>query len=86
MTRYAVEFKPSVERALRKLPVEVQKRIVRAIERLGDDPRSPGVVKLAGGENAWRIRIGAYRVVYEMQDRKLVVLALRIAHRKDVYR
>ena len=53
---------------------------------LAHDPRPTGVVKLAGDENLWRIRIGNYRVVYEIHDDRLMVLVLRVAHRKDVYR
>ena len=86
MGRYAVIFKPSADRALRRLAVNMQRRIVQAIERLGDDPRPAGVVKLAGDDNLWRIRIGDYRVVFEIHDDRLVVLVLRVAHRKDVYR
>lgn len=53
---------------------------------LADDPRPTGVVKLAGDDNLWRIRIGNYRVVYEIYDDQLIVLVLRVAHRKDIYR
>ncbi len=84
--RYEILFAPSVERALRKLPTDAQRRIVRAVEALSDDPRPDGVKKLAGDENLWRIRVGDYRIVYEIHDRRLVVLILRVAHRKDVYR
>ena len=86
MREYKVLFKPSAERALRKLPQEVQRRIVGEVATLAYDPRPAGVVKLAGDENLWRIRIGDYRVVYEIHDDRLVVLVLRVAHRKDVYR
>ena len=86
MARYEVFFAPSADRALRRLPVDAQRRIVLAVANLADEPRPPGVVKLAGGENLWRIRLGIYRVVYEIHDDRLVVLVLRVAHRKDVYR
>ena len=84
--RYAISFKPSADRELRRLPVNVQKRIVRAVELLADDPRPAGVVKMAGDDNLWRIRVGTYRIVYEIHDNRLVVLVLRVGHRKDVYR
>jgi mRNA interferase RelE/StbE len=86
MARYKVLVKPSADRALRKLPATVQKRIVVAIAELADDPRPPGAVKLSGEEDLWRIRVGSYRVVYEIRDAMLLVMVLRIAHRKDVYR
>jgi mRNA interferase RelE/StbE len=86
MTEYQVFFKPSAERQLRKLPVDVQRRIVGEVATLAVNPRPSGVVKLTGDENLWRIRIGNYRVVYEIHDDRLVVLVLRVANRKDVYR
>ena len=86
MPRYAVYFKPSADRQLAKLPRDVQRRIVTAVEALADDPRPPGAVKITGDNNLWRIRVGDYRVVYEIRKGRLVVLVLRVAHRKDVYR
>ncbi|NOY29357.1 MAG: type II toxin-antitoxin system RelE/ParE family toxin [Planctomycetes bacterium] len=84
--KYSIVFAPAVLRQLRKLPTRDQKRIVREIELLEDNPRPSGVKKLIGEDNFWRIRIGDYRVVYEIKDAKLLVLVLRIAHRKDIYR
>jgi mRNA interferase RelE/StbE len=86
MREYRVSLKPSAERQLRKLPQDMQRRIVGDVALLARDPRPSGVVKLAGDDNLWRIRIGDYRVVYEIHDDRLVVLVLRVAHRKDVYR
>jgi mRNA interferase RelE/StbE len=83
---FAVEFLPSADRNLRRLTPAVQRRIVAAIEALAVNPRPPGVVKLAGDENLWRIRIGQWRVIYEIHDRRLVVLVVRVGHRKDIYR
>jgi mRNA interferase RelE/StbE len=71
---------------LDKLPHPIRRRIVDALKELRNNPRPTGVVKLAGDENMWRIRIGNYRVVYEIQDDRLIVLILRVAHGKDVYR
>lgn len=86
MAQYKVFFKPSADRQLRKLPVEVQRRIVGEVAALAFNPRPPGVVKLTGDDNLWRIRIGDYRVVYEIHDARLIVLVLRVAKRGDVYR
>ena len=86
MPRYAIEFLPAADRDLRRLALKSQRRIVAAIEELGDDPRPPGVVKLAGADNVWRIRVGQYRVLYEIHDKRLLVLVVRIGHRKDIYR
>lgn len=86
MREYKVLFKSSADRALKKLPHDVQRRIVGEVETLAYDPRPAGVVKLAGDENLWRIRVGNHRVVYEIHDNRPVVLVLRVAHRKDAYR
>jgi mRNA interferase RelE/StbE len=83
---YAVIYKPSADKALRKLPEKVQRRIAAATEALGEDPRPPGSKKLEGADDFWRIRVGLYRVVYTIQDEALIVLVVRVAHRKDVYR
>ncbi len=84
--RYDIYFKPSAERELRRLPEDQQRRLVAEVELLAFDPRPVGVVKMAGAENLWRIRVGRYRVVYEICDREVEILVLRIGHRKDVYR
>ncbi len=65
--KYSIVFAPAALRQLRKLPTRDQKRIVREIETLEDDPRPPGVKKLIGKDDLWRIRIGDYRVVYEIK-------------------
>jgi mRNA interferase RelE/StbE len=83
---HAVQLKPSVDRQLQKLPTNVQRRIVGEMAALAFDPRPAGVVKLAGEENLWRVRVGDYRIVYEVDDKHAVVTVLRVAHRKDVYR
>jgi hypothetical protein len=57
-----------------------------ATAALGDNPRPPGCVKLAGADDLWRIRVGQYRVVYAIREAELLVLVARVAHRRDVYR
>ena len=86
MPSYTVIFKPSADKALRKLPVKVQRRIAAVTDTLADDPRPSGCIKLEGEENLYRIRVGEYRSVYTIQDETLIVLVVRVAHRKDVYR
>ena len=83
---YKVVFKPSADKALSKLPVDIQRRIVAAVDGLAMEPRPAGVVKMAGDDNLWRVRVGEYRIVYEIHDGLLIVLVLRVAHRRDVYR
>jgi mRNA interferase RelE/StbE len=82
---YAVIFKPSAVKQLERLPKLAQRRIVRAIEELADDPWPAGCVKLVGEDNLWRIRVGSYRAVYSIDDDELQVMILRVAHRKDAY-
>lgn len=84
--QYDLIIKPSAERSLDKLSHPIRRRIVDAMKELRNNPRPVGVVKLAGCDNLWRIRIGNYRAVYEIHDDHLLVLVLRIAHRKDIYR
>jgi len=86
MSKYAVLFTKSADSALRKLAVPIQKRITTAVDKLQDSPRPPNCVKLQGEDALWRIRVGDYRVVYAIRDEELIVLIVRIAHRKDVYR
>jgi mRNA interferase RelE/StbE len=84
--QYEIIIKPTAEKSMDKIPWPARRRIADALEGLRSNPRPPGVVKLAGDDNLWRIRIGVYRVVYEIHDARLVVLVLQVAHRKDVYR
>jgi mRNA interferase RelE/StbE len=84
--RYEIIIKPSAEKSLDNIPRPNRRRIADALEELRDNPRPAGVVKLAGTKDLWRIRIGNDRVVYEVHDDRLLVLVLRVAHRKDVYR
>lgn len=83
---YTVLFKPSARASLLKLPGSAQARLIETVDALSLDPRPHGVVKLAGQEALWRIRVGDYRVIYTISDRQLIVLVLRVAHRRDVYR
>jgi len=84
--KYRVVFTKAADRQLGKLSERLQQRLVRAAELLEDDPRSPNAKKLQGEKNLWRVRVGDYRILYEIQNTKLVVLVIRIAHRKDIYR
>ncbi|TXT39351.1 MAG: RelE/StbE family addiction module toxin [Planctomycetota bacterium] len=84
--RYRIDFKPSAAKSFAKLPTDLQKRIVRAVELLADNPRPHGVVKMEGDDNLWRIRVGDFRVVYEIHDSVLLVMVMRVGHRREVYR
>ena len=75
-----------VEKELRWLDATTRKRVVRNILALADNPRPRGVVKLSGIDNLYRIRQGAYRIIYEIRDGELIDLVVMVAHRRDVYR
>jgi mRNA interferase RelE/StbE len=83
---YAIEFVPSARRELHKLPREVQLKLSQHIGSLSLDPHPIGSRKLKGSDELWRIRVGDYRVIYAIQDKILVVLVVRVAHRREVYR
>ena len=71
---------------MRRLDAAILRRIDAAILALADSPRPSGCVKLAGQTNLWRIRIGDYRVLYEINDQALIVVLVSVAHRRDAYR
>jgi mRNA interferase RelE/StbE len=83
--RHSIGFAPTAFRQLKKLDRAVQVRIFAKINRLADDPRPPGCLKLAGRDNVYRLRIGDFRVLYNIVDAKLIVLVLKVGHRRDVY-
>jgi mRNA interferase RelE/StbE len=83
---YAVRVAPSAQRQLRKLDPAARRRVQAAIELLGADPRPPRATRLVGGAGEWRVRTGDYRIIYEIHDEEVVVLVLRVGHRRDVYR
>jgi mRNA interferase RelE/StbE len=83
---YGILIKPAAEKEMDRLSRQIRRRLVDALEGLRHDPRPRGAVKLAGEEDLWRIRVGPYRVVYAIHDDELLVLIVRAAHRKDVYR
>lgn len=85
MSSYRVEFTSAAAKELRKLDTGIRHRLLTGIAGLEGDPRPSGCKKLVGEDNAWRIRIGDYRVLYDIQDEVLVVTVVRVAHRRHVY-
>lgn len=83
---YTVELKRGPEKFLRRQSRRIQRQIISGLRKLQDDPRPPAARKLQGMKNLYRIRTGDYRIVYCVEDDKLVVLVVRIAHRKKVYK
>ena len=83
---YEVRISKAADKELQRLPEKLQKRIVDAAEALEENPRPHGSIKLVGEDDLWRIRVGEYRIVYEIHDDVLIVLVVRIGHRRDIYR
>jgi mRNA interferase RelE/StbE len=82
---FAVRFKASAESELESLDDRLLRRIFERIESLAENPRPPGCKKLKGAANLWRIRIGAYRVVYAVDDTNRLVEVRRVRHRREAY-
>jgi mRNA interferase RelE/StbE len=83
---YEIRFTAAANRELRRLPAQVIRRVVAAIDQLARDPRPHGAKKLAGSQDTYRLRVGDYRVVYIVDDDQQVILITRIRHRKDTYK
>ncbi|HEY4235583.1 MAG TPA: type II toxin-antitoxin system RelE/ParE family toxin [Lacipirellulaceae bacterium] len=83
---YRIDLKPSARDSLAKIPQPGRQRIRKKIDRLAENPRPRGVEKLAGGDELYRIRVGDYRVIYQIHDNALLVLVVRIGGRGDVFR
>jgi mRNA interferase RelE/StbE len=86
VTSYRVTLRPAARRRLAKLDPIISKRIVAALDALAEDPRPPGVRALTGHHGWLRLRVGDWRMVYEVHDNELHVLVIEIAHRREVYR
>ena len=85
MASYRIALTSSAVRELKGLSTHLNARIVPRLENLADHPRPPGCKKLKGGDKEWRIRVGDYRVVYTIDDARLMVEVTRIRHRSEVY-
>ena len=83
--RYTVTLERGPQRALDSLRGDIYHRIIEALRGLADNPRPHGVKKLKGCRDYWRIRVGDYRIIYTIQDDRLLVTVLRIGNRRDVY-
>lgn len=82
---FTVEIDKAALKQLKKLDKPIRLRVFTAIEKLADDPRPPGVRKLQHQEDFWRIRVGNYRVIYEIHDSQLVVFIVHVDHQSSVY-
>jgi mRNA interferase RelE/StbE len=83
--RYSIFFRKSVARDVRRIPKQDLQRILSAIDRLSEDPRPPNSEKLSGLQR-YRLRQGVYRIIYEVSDDRVIVVVVKIGHRKEIYR
>jgi len=86
VAKYEVQFATSAAKEFRSLPPQLKRRVSSTIDSLSQDPRPPGVRKLVGHEHLYRIRVGQYRVVYEIDDEGQFIRVTRIRHRREVHR
>ena len=85
MASYEIEISRTAEKQLKKLSVENQKRVLRSIVNLAEEPHPHGSRTLSGHDDVFRIRVGNYRILYSISGKKLIVIILKIGHRKDIY-
>ncbi len=83
---YQVDLTPASVRQIKKLPSDIQQKVVLKLEELALEPRPDKVVKLEGTASLYRVRLGKYRIVYQIQDELLLVTVVKVAHRREVYR
>ena len=86
MGSFLIEWRKSTKKDLRRIAATEVSKIVAAVTDLANDPRPPGCTKMQGSDLAYRIRIGDYRVIYEIFEDRLVIEVVRVSHRREVYR
>ncbi len=82
---YEVRLAPAAVRQLRTLDPPGRRRVQAAIDLLAEEPRPPGARQLVGGAGEWRVRTGDFRIIYDIRDGELLVLVIKVGHRRDVY-
>ncbi|MFB8790773.1 MAG: type II toxin-antitoxin system RelE/ParE family toxin [Potamolinea sp.] len=82
---YDIFIRRRAQKELAKLPLDAYDLVREAIQDLAEDPRPPGCLKLTNREG-WRIRVGDYRVIYEIDDKQLIITVINVGNRRDVYR
>lgn len=83
---YQIEITPAAKRQIKKLSKDVQQLVIERLEQLAEIPRPLGVLKMEGEESLYRIRVGDYRIIYEIQDKVLLIIVVKVGHRSSVYR
>lgn len=86
MPIYRIEVSATAERQIRRLDRDDQLRVLRAVRDLAAEPRPRGCRKLRGYEDVFRIRVGLFRVLYSIEKERILIILLKVGHRKDIYR
>lgn len=86
MSGWTVELTTAAAKQVRKLEPATRRRVLAAMRALGEDPRGAGTKKLVGMDDAWRLRVGDHRLLYEIYDGRVLVVVFRVAHRRQVYK
>lgn len=84
--KYRIEVKRSAAKALKKIPKPDRKRVSEKIDSLAEKLPNPDITKMKGNNPFHKVRMGNYRIIYEIQDDVLLILIVKIGHRKDIYR
>ena len=84
--KYRIEVKRSAAKALKKIPKSDQKRISEKIDTLAEKLPNPDTTKMKGNNPFHKVRIGDYRIIYEIRNNLLAIMVVKIGHRKDIYR
>jgi len=86
MANFRIEVSATAERQIRKLRREDQLRVLRAIQPLATEPNPPGARKVRGYPDVFRIRVGTFRILYRVEGRRLLIIILKLGHRREIYR
>ena len=86
MAEYSIEVSATAERQIKKLTKRDQHRVINVIKQLGAEPRPRGCRKLRAYDDIYRVRTGVFRILYSVEDDRLLVLVLKVGHRKGIYR
>ncbi|MFM2168924.1 MAG: mRNA interferase RelE [Verrucomicrobiota bacterium] len=85
MPTWIVQFETAAKKQLLCLDPGLQRRIMSKLETLKANPRSQGAIKLSGS-SSWRVRVGDYRIIYDILDQQLIVSVIKVGHRREIYR
>ena len=86
MAKYRIEIGKTATKQLKKINIKDRTRLTKKILSLADNPHPHGSIKMKGDSSAYRVRVGNYRIIYDVIEREIVILVLKIGHRKEVYR